>query len=450
MRARVTAAAATIVAAALVAGAYLLVATQRRALTHDVESAARIRAEDLANSLADGTLPAQLTVPADDSAFIQVVDTRSHRIVAASSNVKGEPLLSNLVPVPGRPSVATIANLPVGEGAFRLVARDVRAGVGHYIVYAAAGLGRVDQSTAALTRSLLFGLPWLIAFVTAITWLVLDRALRPVESIRVQVAAIGEHELHRRVPEPRRADEIGRLARTMNAMLDRIDDAHDRQRRFVADASHELRSPLTAIRTQLEVDLAHPTQVGWHHTETDVLDETIRMQRLVDDLLALARADRRVLVREHEPVDLDDIVLREARRLRGRGRIRVDTSLVAAGPVSGDHDALARAVRNLGDNAERHAHTTVSFVVREADDHVELVVGDDGDGIPAHERERIFERFTRLGDSRERVSGGTGLGLAIAREIVQAHGGSLRLDATDANDHSGGGATFMIVLPLRS
>ena len=165
------------------------------------------------------------------------------------------------------------------------------------------------------------------------------------------------------------------------------------------------------------------------------------MERLIDDLLVLARADDRVLVNSHAPVDVDDIVLREARRLRARGRVRVDTHAVSGGQVSGDREALVRAVRNLCDNAERHARSEVSVSVRECDLQVEIVVADDGVGIPAEQREAIFERFARLDAARDRSSGGTGLGLAIVREIVSAHGGAVRAAASDT------GARLVVTLP---
>jgi signal transduction histidine kinase len=249
--------------------------------------------------------------------------------------------------------------------------------------------------------------------------------------------------LHRRVPEPGTGDEIDRLSRTMNAMLARIEDAAARQRRFVADASHELRSPLTAIRAQLEVDLAHPQRANWQTTEQDVLDETARMQRLVEDLLVLAQSDTGGLPMRRERVDLDDLVLDEARPLQTRGRVVVDLTGMSGGQVIGDADQLRRVLRNLFDNAERHANRVVRVRLHETDANVELAVIDDGPGIPADQRGRVFERFARLDDARARDVGGTGLGLAIAREIVVAHGGTLTIDDTNANV----GTTFLVTLP---
>ena len=228
----------------------------------------------------------------------------------------------------------------------------------------------------------------------------------------------------------------------MNTMLTRLANAADRQRQFVDDASHELRSPLTSIRTMIEVELTHPDSADWGTIGRDVLDDTIRLQRLVDDLLALARADTAVAgSARREPVDLDEIVLREARRLRERTAHEVDTTSVSGAQLTGNPDELARAVRNLLDNADRHAASTITVTLDESDRAVTLTVADDGPGVPSGQRDEIFERFTRLEDARGRDQGGTGLGLAITHDIVAMHGGTIGLD--DAP-----GARFTARFPL--
>ena len=281
-----------------------------------------------------------------------------------------------------------------------------------------------------------------MVIVAVTTWLIVGRALRPVESIRREVEAITTAGLDRRVPEPATGDEIGRLARTMNRMLRRLESATERQRIFIADASHELRSPLTGIRTQLEVDLAHPEQADWQRTDRDVLDETIRMQRLVDDLLLLARADDDRFVAQHRRVDLDDIVLAEAHRLPTRTHHQLDIAAVAAGRIDGDPDQLAQLVRNLLDNAARYATNRITIAVTESIGRVVLIVADDGPGIPDADRARVFERFTRLDAARDRDHGGTGLGLAIADEIAKAHHATITID----NNHPG--ARFTVTFPV--
>jgi signal transduction histidine kinase len=224
-------------------------------------------------------------------------------------------------------------------------------------------------------------------------------------------------------------------------MLARIEEAAARQRRFVADASHELRSPLSAMRAQLEVDLAHPAGAEWRTTEREVLDETLRMQLLVDDLLVLAQSDTDKLPLRRERVDLDDIVIEVARPIQARNRVTVDLSDMSSGQVLGDADQLRRVLRNLLDNAERHATKVVRVQLHETDGTVQVAIIDDGPGIPRHERAHVFERFARLDRARARDHGGTGLGLAIAREIVAAHDGTLTIP------HSPKGTTFLVTLP---
>ena len=227
----------------------------------------------------------------------------------------------------------------------------------------------------------------------------------------------------------------------MNHMLARLEDAAARNRRFLADASHELRSPLAGIRSQLEVDLAHPDRADWQTTERDLLDETLHMQRLVDDLLTLAALDEPSTPSRHALLDLDELVLTEVRRLRTRGKVTIDARGVRAVQTTGDAASLGRAIRNLLDNAERHAAQTVTVSLAQNDSGFRIVVRDDGLGVPVADRERIFQRFARADESRSRDGGGRGLGLAIARDIAAAHEGTLGLEDSAA------GVTFVISLP---
>jgi signal transduction histidine kinase len=234
-------------------------------------------------------------------------------------------------------------------------------------------------------------------------------------------------------------DEVAGLARTMNGMLARVEQATARQRQFVADASHELRTPLTRIRSALEVELAHPS-ADVDAVHRGLLADTVHLQDLVNDLLFLARSESGAVGGERRPVDLDDLVLDEARRLRARGRVQV--SAVSAARTLGDARKLGRAVQNLGADAERHARRCVSFEVRECGGHSRLVVADDGDGIPPEHHATVFERFTRLDAARTRESGGAGLGLAIVRDIVTRHGGTIAVESA-----VGAGARFVMNLP---
>jgi signal transduction histidine kinase len=242
------------------------------------------------------------------------------------------------------------------------------------------------------------------------------------------------------VPEKR--DEISALALTMNEMLARIEAGHSAQQRFVGDASHELRSPLTTIISALEMAVAHPDLLDDELAKTTLLPEAHRMQALVDDLLLLARADERGLTMAHDDVDLDDLVLAEAERLSRETSLGIRTDIVPT-RVVGDAPRLSRMLRNLLDNAARHATSEVSVCTLTCGEHVVLTVDDDGPGIAPADRERVFDRFVRLDAGRSRSSGGAGLGLAIVREIVAAHQGSVRI-----GDRPGGGTRVTVQLPF--
>lgn len=440
LRARTTVAAAGIVAVAMALGAWLIVEQQRHALLDTVETTARLRVEDLASQLEDGALPESLAVPFGDESFAQVVDAQG-RVVRASENVSGERAVIAFVPEAGGSDARSVTATPLGNATFRVVARAVDAPVGGFVIYVGQSTGPVVEGSRALMRSLLFGVPLLVLLVGVVAWSVSGRALRPVVRMRREVDSITERDLHRRLAEPGTDDEIAGLAHTMNSMLDRLDAAVYRQRRFVSDASHELRSPLTAMRAQIEVNLAHPERADWQSAGQELLQDAMRLQRLVEDLLVLARADRPDAAMQREPADIDDLVLREVRRIRQRGAVTIDAAAVSAVQTNVDRDALTRVVHNLLDNAERHARTMVTVSLMSVGDGIELVVRDDGPGVPTMDRERIFERFARSDEARGRDSGGSGLGLAIAREIAHAHGGTLELLDTDS------GATFRLTLP---
>jgi signal transduction histidine kinase len=287
-----------------------------------------------------------------------------------------------------------------------------------------------------------------VLVLATVTWLLVGRALRPVERLRRQAADITATDLHSRLDVPASDDELSRLAATLNDLLSRIEESTRRQREFVADAAHELRSPLTSLRTQLEVAAGEPEPHLSREDLSGLLADASRLSRLVDDLLHLARLDARPQLRLR-PVDLDDIVLSEARRARARAApaVAVDTAAVSAGQVLGDADALTRMVRNLLDNATRYARSQVTLTLQTGGTGVVLAVWDDGAGIPRTARERIFGRFTRLDDSRTHRDDqeGVGLGLAIVRGVVTAHGGTVDvIDRADALP----GAHFQVRLPV--
>ncbi|CAL9568785.1 Adaptive-response sensory-kinase SasA [Streptomyces sp. enrichment culture] len=304
---------------------------------------------------------------------------------------------------------------------------------GRLTVHAGAPLAAEHSAVGTALTAMLIGFPLLLGVVAAVTWLVTGRALRPVEGIRREMAAItASEDLRRRVPEPATHDEIARLARTTNATLAALESSVERQRRFVADASHELRSPIASLRTQLEVAAAHPELLDLD----GAVEDTVRLQNLAADLLLLARLDageRPAGTR----VDLAALAREEA---AGRQRVTVEAE---PAEVSGSRGQLGRVLANLLDNAERHARERITVTVRREGGEAVVGVADDGEGVAEADRERIFERFVRLDAARSRDDGGAGLGLAIARDVAVRHGGTLTAGAAPA-----GGALFELRLPL--
>ncbi|WP_131739318.1 sensor histidine kinase [Actinomadura roseirufa] len=312
-------------------------------------------------------------------------------------------------------------------------------------VYAVVSPERAATAVATLDRVLALGGPAAVLFVGLTAWLVTGRALRPVEAIRAELADITEGALDRRVPVPAAADVVAALARTTNETLDRLERAVLRQQRFVADASHELRSPLAALRGALEIPLTRPERADWPAAVSAALADTVRLQRLADDLLLLSSGDRAAPAGRgpERAVDLADLVEEQIAERAFTARTPAfgcDAERPAL--VRGEEVRVGRIVRNLLDNAARHARSSVRATVRAEPGPgagtVVLTVTDDGPGVPAADAERIFDRFVRLDESRSRAEGGAGLGLPIARELAASLGGTVRLD---------GGSTFVVRLP---
>ncbi len=440
LRMRTALAAALAVAMTLVLACGGLVWAVHRSLIDGLVTTATDTANEVTSLAAAGAVPDP--PPAQPGVVVQVVDASGHVVAATSSIARRHPVAS-VRPALGTSQVIATPPLVPGDDADLTVAMSVQSPTaGLVTVYAVTSVQGAERSTHLLMVLLAAVTGILLVVAAAVGWVLVGRALQPVEAIRAEVADITARDLHRRVPEPPQLDEIGRLAATMNETLARLEKATDRQRQFVSDASHELRSPLAALLAQVEVARAHPESADWSAVADAVVVEGDRLSRIVDDLLLMARADEGQLEPRRDPVDLDELVLAEGRRLRAQRRVAVDLHGVGAGRVTGDADQLSRMVRNLADNAERHARGTVSFGVSRINGHVQLVVADDGPGIPPDQRERVFERFARLDTARDRPTGGTGLGLAIVGEIVATHGGTIHVA------DSPGGARFEVELPV--
>jgi signal transduction histidine kinase len=446
LRARLTLLAALVVAAGLAAGALLLVVSLEASLLSALDSSARQRAQDVAALADSDRLPTPIPVAGAGSVLVQVVDGQGRVLAASAGSDQAVPLLT-----PERLAEAAdrrarfLEGGRLGEGApLRVIAWPARLGGEPVTVIAAVSMAGMADSLRIVQTALLVGVPLLLALLAVLTWVTVGSTLRPVGALRrgaEEIAGTGTA-ASRRLPVPAAHDEIHRLGVTLNRMLDRLEEAGERQRAFVADAAHELRSPLTGMRAQLEVAMHHPDPATWRPTAESVLEDTLRLGRTIEDLLATAQLDSGAVPRR-EVVDLGAVVRGVAGRL-ATPRVPVQVDAAPGVQVRGDAEGLARAVHNLLDNAVRHAAGGVDVTVRAEGAVVVLEVADDGPGVPPADRERIFERFARLDDARDRDAGGTGLGLAIVRQVVRAHGGEVAV----ADD--GPGARLVAWLPAAS
>ncbi len=418
-------------AAGLLIGGIVLTVVLRSGLERASDDAARQTAHDVAALIDSGRLPDP--IPTGGTTLVQVVDGQG-RVVATSAGA------DRLVPAlaADQRSAAITGPLTVAGSAFgiqgpvRVVALPAGTGDGASTVIVAAPAGDIDQAVGVLRISLVAGFAVLLAVAALVAWRLVGATLRPVESLRTGAAKITGTGSTDTLPVPHANDEIRRLAVTLNDMLARLASSRRRQRAFVADAAHELRSPLTSLRTQLEVAAA----TGEQPDMDDVLAEVGRLGRLVDDLLVLARIDDARPV-ERAPFDVAAVARRVVSRF---DPARVPVSFRARPtPIVGPEADLDRITTNLIDNAVRHAGTLVTVTVEPGPDgSARLDVVDDGPGIPAEQRERVFERFTRLDEARDRDSGGSGLGLAIVRELITRLGGSVTMsDAAPGHTPTG-------------
>ncbi|WP_405555347.1 HAMP domain-containing histidine kinase [Streptomyces canus] len=454
VRARATLAATAVVAVALVAAGTVVLLSLRSNLAGQADTTADSAARNVASQIAQGVPYRELDLDGDHP--VQVVDGDG-RVLAVSEDLEAisgtaapdvTPVAS---PDAGRdddeddPEVGEVGEVTWhGQGratvdgesvAYRFAQVEVTDRSDRTVrVYAGASLQAQQDAVHTAATVMLIGLPVLLAVVAWVTWAVTRRALRPVEAIRREMAAItASEDLARRVPVPDTHDEVARLARTTNETLAALETSVERQRRFVADASHELRSPIASLRTQLEVAAAHPELLDLD----GAVEDTVRLQHLAADLLLLARLD----AGERGAGARVELAALARDRAAGRAGVTVRADAVE---VMGSRGQLERVLDNLLDNAGRHARSAVVVTVRRDGDRNAVVeVGDDGDGVPAGDRERIFERFVRLDEARARDDGGAGLGLAIARDVAARHGGTLTV-----RDAPTGGALFELRLPI--
>ncbi len=330
-------------------------------------------------------------------------------------------------------------------GPWFVESRPAVVGGRHVTVIVLTSLAESERTLEAVDTALLIALPALLALVAATTWWLVGRSLRPVERMRLEVEQITARNLDSRVQEPSTKDEIGRLAHTLNSMLERLQRSAERQRRFVADASHELRTPVANVATALDVARRYPDRTDWPDVAEDVAAQNSRMARLVADLLLIAQSDHPGSAETIAPVAVATVVRRALSDIASADRSMIHLAEPLADPlIESNASKLQRVLSNLLENAVRHANDRVDLSILEDNETVAIVIDDDGPGIPEQDRERVFQPFVRLDAHRARPQGGAGLGLAIARDAVIDLGGSIALDASPR-----GGARFTIGLPRR-
>ncbi|MCC2593606.1 HAMP domain-containing protein [Tessaracoccus sp. OS52] len=418
LRLRLTVVTAGLLAVGLALGAVALSAVVSASRVAALDEVARARAETVARLAAEDRLPEPLPVT-EPGEIVQVLDAAGLVVASSASASRTLPLLTP----------AELGRLGAGRATLgtayderaRVVAMDATWRGDPVRVVVALPLRDVEGVLSALRLSLVGVVPTLTLALAVVIWLALGRALRPVEQLRRAAERVAREGGPGALPVPSADDELGALARTLNEMLDRLERAAARQRAFVEDAAHELRSPISSLRATVEVARTHPDAWAGDELAADLEPEVLRMQALVDDLLLLARVGAAPAQRgEHDLRDLVEQVV---------GTVRAEVAFEVAGEGRGwvDAPAFQRVVRNLVENAARHARTLVR--VRVADGSV--AVDDDGAGIAPQDRQRVFERFVRLDEARERGAGGSGLGLAIAREIAREHGGDVVLERSD-------------------
>ena len=408
------------------------------ALTYSVdrtlENETLATAQEVAAMVSENRLPSP--IPVSGAQVVQVLDAQQRVIGGSATADRLTPLLRpNELATAHNGEAVVVDGVRIGvTGPLRV--RAIQAGPAAAPISVIVGLayGDVLAVRTALRNALLITFPLLVGTLALIAWRVIGWTLRPVEQLRAGAEKISRTRRisgptgGERLPVPPAADEIRALAITLNEMLDRLAEARERQRSFVADAAHELRSPLASIQAQLEV----AQRLGEGGTlASDLMVDVKRLSGLVEDLLLLARADADTRPPARlEPVDACDLVS-EVVEAYSDARVPVTIAVQERLMIKIDAEELRRALGNLIDNAVRHARTQVAVAAFVDHDHAVISVSDDGMGIPPEERERVFERFTRLDDARGRNSGGAGLGLAIVRELITRTGGTVRLTASE-------------------
>jgi signal transduction histidine kinase len=404
---------------------------------HDLDRRAEATADQVATLVTSGRLPDPIPVTGSES--VQVVDSHN-RVLSASAN--GDRLTALLSPAELRraeTSPVSVSGSRLGlSSTLRVTATPASLEAGAPIVVVAEPVADLARSQHLLVVILLVTYPLLLVVLGLIAYRVIGAALRPVEALRSAAERVSGEGHDERLPVPRSQDEVHALAVTLNSMLDRLSQARERERSFVANVAHELRSPLTSLRVQADVNRRLGATDEDH---ADLAAELGRMSALVEDLLVLARLDAGEPLPEPDPpAGVRDVL----RAVAADDPPAVVVGKVADGVVPMSRLELEQVVGNLVDNARRHARARVEVSFEYAGPQAVLGVADDGAGVPEADRERVFDRFARLDEARARDTGGSGLGLAISRELVRRRGGDIRLGTS-----SYGGLLAEVVFPAQ-
>lgn len=449
LRLRITLLATLALGVVLAVGSFVLVWALERTVVGQVRDAAGREVNRVADALTAGQVPESAEGMDRHTVLVLVRDDAGLTVDILTSGIPDsqlrhlaesgrlEQLASHVDAVEAAESIGLHVETGQTEDDLVVASRRVATPNGPRTVVAVSNLAPATQSVDATVNALSLAAPLLLLFVAGLTWVATGRALRPVEQIRDQADTISHSNLSDRLPEAALSDELGRLTTTLNEMLERLEAGARRQREFIADASHELGTPLAAIRAELEIALAHPEKADWPGVADRLLSDHRRLERLTADLLSLARVDEHLPEAGVEVVDLAEVVAIE---LESAG-LGTDADLQSV-QVLGSAPHLARLVHNLMDNAERYGRHRIVVRLTKQGRHAVLTVDDDGPGVPEADRARIFERFTRLDESRART-GGVGIGLALVQRVAEWHGGGVTVD-----DAPVGGARFEVRLPV--
>jgi signal transduction histidine kinase len=444
VRGRSTLQAMVAVAVAMAVGSLLLLWAFRGQLESNLAASLQTEADARVARLESGAAPADLIASTQEEAMVWI-GTPAGETVAVGGGI--QPVENPVPTVIGTAVTKELKFLETDHGAgeeveqHELLLTSAVTSDGGLVVVTGAETETINKSIAGLAKLMLFAIPGMTALVGLLAWVTVGRTLEPVELIRTQALSISGQSLGERVPVPTNSDEISSLAIGMNEMLDRLEAHEHSGRQFTADASHELKSPVANVRAM--VDTASIDDPAWPQLQRQLANETDRLRDLVDNLLFLASANAGQSS-EQRSVDLDELLFAEAEILSATGKVVVDLGGVEPAVIKGSPRDIARLVRNLVDNAARHARTRVLLSVHSTGGGVELIVGDDGVGVPVEDRQRVFERFTRLDHARAREDGGSGLGLSIVRSVADAHNATVTVGESPL-----GGAEFGVHFPQR-